>query len=284
MADATKTPSGWKAFWNRGTWWKALIAVAAYLVLFQLAGLLVGTLFGSMLTDGGLFGSVANVLITLTASLVIGAVILIAFSASVGWLRELFGPQPIRGRGWMWIAVAIGLYPIVLRLIGIDYGAYDVGVVIVTMLTGLLVGFTEEVATRGIAVKILRDSGMKEIGVAVISSALFALMHSTNLLSGMQPLTVGLTVVYTFAFGILMYLTLRVTGNLIWPILLHGLTDPTLFLATGAIDEATNGPQNAFLTLAAPANYFVIGFAVIALFLIRGRVGDGIRPAAEGVA
>ena len=36
--------------------------------------------------------------------------------------------------------------------------------------------------------------------------------------------------VYTFAFGICMYLTLRVTGNLIWPILLHASADPSTFL------------------------------------------------------
>jgi membrane protease YdiL (CAAX protease family) len=69
----------------------------------------------------------------------------------------------------------------------------------------------------------LRDSGMRESAVAVVSSAIFALLHSSNLLSGKALLTVAVTLVYTFAFGILMYLTLRVTANLVWPIILHGL-------------------------------------------------------------
>ena len=49
----------------------------------------------------------------------------------------------------------------------------------------------------------------------VISSLVFALLHSANVLSGLPILTVALTVVFTFGFGVLMYLTLRVTGNLI---------------------------------------------------------------------
>jgi hypothetical protein len=71
----------------------------------------------------------------------------------------------------------------------------------------------------------------------------------------MPPLAAALTVGYAFAFGVLMYLTLRATGNLVWPILVHGLYDPTLFLATGGIDRtATGGPASPFLALAAPAN------------------------------
>lgn len=49
------------------------------------------------------------------------------------------------------------------------------------------VGFTEEVATRGIAVTILRDSGMKEIGVAVI--ALFLIRG--RVADGIRPATEG---------------------------------------------------------------------------------------------
>lgn len=280
-----ESPSAWRAFWNRGTWWKAVLAAVVYLALFLGAGWLTGQLFGSQFDDGGVFASEKNVFLALTLPLLVGAVVLIAFIASLGWFGPLFGRQPIGGRWWMWIAVAIPVSAILLRLIGIDYGAYTPGVVALTFFTGLLIGFTEEVLTRGIAVKLLRDSGMRELGVAVISSALFALLHSANLLSGMAPLTVALTVGYTFMFGVLMYLTMRVTGSIVWAIVVHGLTDPTLFLASGGVDVAAAN-ENVFLALAAPVNFVTIGFGVIALFLIRGRVGsrtvDGIEaPAAK---
>ncbi|WP_223693738.1 CPBP family intramembrane glutamic endopeptidase [Leifsonia poae] len=265
-------PSRWRAFWDHGTWWKALLVVVVYLALYLGAGQLSGLIGGSLVDTKNIFATPGSVFFALTFPLVIGAIVLAVFVASLGWFAPLFERQPIRGRWWMWIAVAIPVIAIVLRLFGIDYAAYTPGVVVLTMVTGLFVGFTEEVISRGIAVKLLRDSGMREWGVAVISSALFALMHATNLLSGMSILTVATTVGYTFCFGILMYLVLRVTGSLIWPILIHGFTDPSLFLSTGGIDQAGT-TQNVFLALAGPANILTIVFAIIALIFIRGRVG-----------
>ncbi|XBH22257.1 CPBP family intramembrane glutamic endopeptidase [Jonesiaceae bacterium BS-20] len=160
---------------------------------------------------------------------------------------------------------------IVLRLFGIDYRMYPPSVVVLTMATGLLVGFTEEILTRGIAVKILRDAGLGEWSVAVVSSGIFALLHAANLFSGMSIVTVLGTIGYTFAFGMLMYLTLWVTGHLIWPMLIHGLTDPTIMLATGGIDQY-GITENTLLELAGPANLLTMIVAVVALICIRGRV------------
>ena len=53
----------------------------------------------------------------------------------------------------------------------------------------------------------------------------------------------------------------------------HGLYDPTLFLATGGIDVTAEGEQSPLLTVAAPANLLFILVAVVALVVVRGRVG-----------
>jgi uncharacterized protein len=272
------TSSGWTSFWNRGGWWRAVLLVVAYLVLYLLAGQLSGALFGDRIDTDDLFGTPESVLFGLFLPLALGAVVLIAFVASVGWFPTLFGRQPIGGRWWMWIApVAIVLF-IVLRLLGIDYASYAAGVVALTFVSGLLVGFVEEIVTRGIVVKMLRDSGKSEWVVMVLSSLLFGLMHATNILSGQELLTVALTVVFAFGFGICMYLTLRATGNLIWPMLIHGLYDPTLFLSTGGIDEVHSGPQSEFLTLAQPANMVFLLIAVVGLIFVRGRVRRSQDP------
>ncbi|MEV8214196.1 CPBP family intramembrane glutamic endopeptidase [Leifsonia sp. NPDC077715] len=265
--------NGWRRFWDRGRWWKALLAAVAYLVLYEAASLLVGVLWGAGVS-ADLFADARSVLIGLLLPLVIGAVVLLAFVASVRWFRPLFGPQPIRGRWWMWIAVVLTVVPIALRLAGIDYGRFPPGVVALTFLSGLFIGFTEELLTRGIAVKILRDAGFREVVVAVISSALFALLHSVNVLTGQPPLTVLLTVVFAFGFGMMMYLVLRVTGNLVWPMLIHALTDPTTFLASGGIDVATGGTQNPLLALAGPFNILFVVAGLLAIIFIRGRVRE----------
>lgn len=265
--------TAWQGFWERGRWWKALLAAIGYLVLYEGASLLVGTIWRDEIgTD--LFGDPTTLLIVLVVPLAVGAIVLTAFVASLGWFPALFGRQPVRGRGWMWIAVVLTVIPIVLRLIGIDYGDYPAGVVPLTVVAGLLIGFTEELLTRGIAVKILRDAGHREIGVAVISSALFALLHSVNALSGQPLLTVLLTIAFAFGFGMMMYLVLRVTGSLIWPMLIHALTDPTTFLASGGIDTAATTAASPLLALAGPFNILFIVLALIAIPLLRRRSSE----------
>lgn len=164
------------------------------------------------------------------------------------------------------------------RLIGTDYAAFPAGVVLLSFITGLFIGIAEELVTRGAGVALLRKAGHKELVVAVLSSTLFAMMHLLNAVTTGFSIAIALLLVYTFCFGICMYLVMRVTGSIVWAIVMHGLTDPTLFLATGGIDTAVEGAaQNIWLTIAATGNWAVILFGIVALFLIRGRV----LPAAE---
>lgn len=270
--DSTGTggsSSAWQDFWERGGLWRAVLAAAVYLALYLGGSRVVGTWFADAVDPDDLFATPAGVFVALALPLLVGAVVLVVFVASLRWFPVLFGPQPA-GRGWMWLAPALVLAPVLLRALGVDYGAYASGVVATTLFAGLLVGFVEEVLCRGVVVTLLRRGGSSEWVVMVVSSVIFALLHSANALSGMAPATVAVTVVYTFGFGVAMYLTLRVTGNLVWPILLHGLFDPMLFLATGGIDETTTvTPTSPLLALATPTNVLFIALGVVALFLAR---------------
>lgn len=75
--------------------------------------------------------------------------------------------------------------------------------------------------------------------------------------------------VLALPFGVCMYLTLRVTGNLVWPVLIHALYDSAVFLATGWSGE----PGNARLELASIASVVAVG--VIGLTFVRGKVQLG---------
>ncbi|TKJ99304.1 CPBP family intramembrane metalloprotease [Plantibacter flavus] len=279
----TLTTNGWHDFWAKGGIGRAFLLAIVYLALYLGAGWVVGQLFKSQIGED-LFATPQSVFFGLMLPLIIGSVLLAGFVLSVGWFRELFAKQPIRGRWWMWAAPIVILAAVVLRLLGIDYGSYEGSVVVVAMLSGVFIGFAEEILTRGLVVKMLRDAGSSEWIVMVISSLVFALLHASNLLSGQPVTTVLVTVVYTFGFGVCMYLTLRVTGNLIWPILIHGLYDPTLFLSTGGIDHAgAAAGQSVFLAIAGPANLLIMLVAVIGLIVVRGHVqahpaDDVLRP------
>jgi hypothetical protein len=75
-----------------------------------------------------------------------------------------------------------------------------------------------------------------------------------------------------------MYLALRVTGNLIWPILIHASTDPTLFLHSAYPTSSPLSLVTAF------SSYLVIatGIVLLIVFIVserrRGRL-DGLPTA-----
>lgn len=254
--------SGWKRFWEKGGWWRSLLVVIGYYVLWQLASLSLGPIIAAADTSNPGVG----IILGYGLPVALGCVILVVFALTVGWLREMFGRQPIHGRGWMWIAVVVTVLFNVLHFAGIDYAKAGGGLLAAWVVSSLFVGFAEEFLTRGLVVNLMRKAGYREIVVAIVSAALFAALHAGNLLSGQSVVATVLQLLYTFAFGICMYLALRVTGNLIWPILIHGTTDSATFLFTG---NPTPGTLSA---LALQGNIVVIITGLILLIFIRGRV------------
>lgn len=271
-APEAKT-SGWHRFWNRGGWWKALLVVAVYYGLYQLAGVVIYALFGHFADADDPYSNGLSVFIVLAAPILVGGILLVLFALALGWLKQLFGRQPIRGSWWMWIGVAVVVVFNILRFASVDWGGWDAGAVVAVLFAGLCVGFAEEVLTRGFAVNLLRRGGYGERSVMLLSSLLFAAMHSGNIFSGQSVFAVAFTVVYTFLFGVTMYVALRVTGNLIWPILLHASTDPSLILLSGAVD-ATSGTLHPgpLAPIANLANYAVMIFGIVAIIFVRGRI------------
>lgn len=268
MSTSVKT-NAWSRFWNTGRWWKAVLLTVVYLVLYQLASFSLLPFVSS----AGDPTSASYVLIFFVVPILVGALLLAAFGASAGWLRTLFARQSIRGSGWMWTAVAIVLFFNALHLLSIDYAEAGLPYVMTWLLAGLFIGFAEEVLTRGYVVRIMRDAGHREIVVATVSAGLFALLHSSNLLGGQALVATLIQIVYTFFFGILMYLAMRVTRTLLAPVLLHASTDPSIFVHA---QFPLDGPLGAIAGL---GNIIVIIVGAILIFFIRGEAnarGEGL--------
>jgi uncharacterized protein len=172
----------------------------------------------------------------------------------------------------MWLAPVLVLAAIAAHIACTDWGSWSGKQLAYMLVLGACVGFTEELATCGLVVKILRDAGHAEGYVAAVSSLVFALMHTANLISGMALNVVLATVVYTFGFGMCMYLSMRVTGSIWTAIALHGLTDPTTFLASGGGDKSVTGSANGATAVAVLATVLLVVFGIVAVFLVRGRV------------
>ena len=265
----TRSQTPWRRFWERGDWWRAVLLAAVYYGVYQLLSLLVGAVFG---TEGGVRGAAGgamDVFIGTALPIVLGAGVLLAFAASLGWLKELFGPQPVRGRRWMWVGIAVVLVINVSALLSVDFTDAGAALVASWLLTGLFVGLAEELLTRGFVVNFMRKAGRGEIAVALVSAGVFAALHAGNFFVSDQGFSTTATqVVYTFFFGIIMYLALRLTGRLIWPILLHASTDPTLFLFAA---HPTTG--NPLIILASLSTYLVIvtGIVLLIVFIVSER-------------
>jgi membrane protease YdiL (CAAX protease family) len=280
MPADTTTRSGLRGFLDKGGFWRLLLVLVAYFVVYLGAGRIVSAVWREE-TEADVLSSASAVFFQLTLTLLVGAVALVAFVAYTGWGREIFGRQPVYRSWWMWIAPVVIALPILFRLLGIDWGGRATEVVLLVMATGLLVGFVEELLYRGVAVRMLRSGGAREWTVAALSSLLFAASHSVNLFSGQAIGTVGATIVYTFAFGVLMYLTMRATRFIAWAMLLHGLTDPTTILASGGVDKVgtgTSGISGPLLYAVLVTTLVYVAGYLLVLF-IRGKAGED--PAAR---
>lgn len=272
--------AGWSRFWERGGWWKALLFVAVYYGVYQLMSLVVIGVFGAKGGVRGADGSAPQIFIDIALPIILISILLVLFALSIGWLRELFARQTVRGRGWMWVGIAVILAINLSSLLSIDYAKAGAPVVVTWLLTGLFVGFAEELVTRGFVVTLMRKAGHPEIAVGLVSAALFAALHFGNVFTSDQGLnTTLLQVVYTFFFGLCMYLALRVTGNLIWPILIHASTDPTLFL------HGAYPTSSVFTIVPALSTYLVIltGIVLLVVFIVgeRRRSRTGLTTTSE---
>jgi len=272
--NETADERGLKGFLNKGGFWRLMLVVLVYLAIYLAAGKVLSFVPGDW-GRGDLLDSVTNVFAQLTFALIVGAVVLSLFTRWMGWNAEIYGRQRIYRSWWMWLGPIIALMPISLRVLGIDWGSRPFTVAALVMVSGLFIGFVEELLCRGIAVKMLRTSGHGEFVVAALSSLVFAIIHLTNLLSGQALLSTGIQLFYTFGFGVLMYLTLRTTRFLVFAMLLHGLTDPTAILANAGIGDAADVANISPLAAAGGQFTIPIGFiGLILLLCVRGKYGQ----------
>lgn len=267
-----RTNGGWVRFWEHGTWWKALMLVAVYWGVFQLISLGVTTVLADLVVADDPLSTPGSVLVAGALPILIAGALVLFFARTVGWLGDIFGPQPVRARPWMWVAVALVLVPMVMRVLAIGWSAYSGTFIASILVLGLCVGFTEELLTRGVVVRMLRGGGYREHVVFALSALYFALLHSGNFVSGQPLKIVAATVVYTFGFGAMMYLSMRVTGRLYWAMLLHAATDPITILATGTVDGhaiASTGESSVLVVVAGVFNFVYVFIALIAIFLVK---------------
>ena len=204
-------------------------------------------------------------------SLIIAAVLLAITTTALGWWRPALFERH-RSVRWPIIAPILMVIALAFNLVSTDWGTYDGGFFAASLVI-LLVGFTEELTTRGLLLTALR-SRLAEVWVWLITSVLFGAMHLLNAASGQELGPTLQQVGFAFVVGTVFYILRRVTGTLIWAMVLHGLWD----FSTFAIGHGAAGP----LAGLGGSIEFVAGIlALISVaFVIRGADERTGAPAA----
>ena len=151
----------------------------------------------------------------------------------LGWWRPVIRERPSVPRlpQWVWV---IPFALLATALVVIDYGKLGrFGAVfwVALALYALLVGTAEELMFRGIGVEVFRRRGFPEPRVALWTSVIFGAAHASNLLVSLitgadaSPIQALITAVVGYFF----YLSRRVSGTILVPIVVHATWDFALF-------------------------------------------------------
>ncbi|WP_294568442.1 CPBP family intramembrane glutamic endopeptidase [uncultured Arthrobacter sp.] len=236
--------------------WIGLAVFVGYMLLV----LVVQSSTGIPYTEWG--ASAGNLFIGVVLSLIIATIILVPLITWLRWWRPVIHERERSRHRWPIIAPILMAGIAIVGLISADWGAVS-GAFLLAALGLCLVGFTEEVVTRGVLLVGLRTR-LAEVWVWLISSALFALMHLINIVLGLPVPGTLAQVAAAFGTGTVLYILRRTTGSLIPAMILHALWDFNIFV----LGNGTPGPAAGFIqVLYLP----VIVFALISVaFVIRG--------------
>lgn len=192
-----------------------------------------------------------NIIKGIVIPVAVGALVLAVVTTALGWwrpvLRELPESSPPRPPRWL---LAVPILVFIGTLLGIDYGNLGNmgGAMIMWLAIGTaLVGFSEEIAYRGLAVVGFRG-GYSEVKVWLFSAILFGLLHGVNVVLGQGAGPTIQQVIFAFVLGSVFYAIRRITGTIIIPMVIHAIWDFGSF--THVAGKATGVVERVDLTAA----------------------------------
>lgn len=238
--------------------WFGVVAFLAYLAVFYTIWVVNGI-------DYARIGESEETLLRWYVAPLSGGLIVILVLVSVlGWWRPSLHEERRLPR-LAWVPAVMAAVAI-LNLVFADHSRVTPAMWVLLVVGSVLVGFNEEVITRGQLLVALR-SRFGETGVWFFSTLLFSLLHLPNAFFGIGALAL-FQVVIQFGLGSVFYLARRFSGSLVPAMVLHGLWDFSIFSST--VPYA--GLVGPFLGIA--------GVIVVVVLLRRdGRSGRDRTPA-----
>lgn len=239
-------------------WWIGIVVLLAYAAWVMAAWIWRGVDYRQIASETSLVQAVIQ-------PLGIAAVLLAVFNSWAGWWRAtLFETHRVRRPLLLAVLLLAMLGFIAATLGSTDFTAITLRHLALVAVATLLVGFCEEMVSRGILLVSLRGSLRSEAWVWFVSSAMFGLLHATNAFFGVGPLAL-VQVVLAFCVGSGLYLLRRLGGTLLLPMLVHAAWDFST-LASGLDADPPGAVAFAFM-----ASTWVLSLLLVFVVLRRER-------------
>ena len=195
-------------------------------------------------------------------------------------LREL--PEgPARPPRWL---LAVPILVFIAVLLGIDYGNLgDMGAAMILWLAlgTALVGFSEEITYRGLALVGFRGR-YSEVKVWFFTSLLFGLLHGVNLILGQGAMLTIRQFFFAFVLGSVFYAIRRISGTIVVVMVLHALWDFGTF--THVAGKAAGAAAAKIDIATAGAGLLQSLLVLIAIILVIVGAKKILRPTASAQA
>lgn len=202
----------------RPRWWIGVVAVVAY------AAWVTGVWLWRDI-DYRAIADAPHLVPGVIQPLGVAAVALALFVTWAGWWRATLVETPRLHRPWLLAALLLAMLGFIATMLATtDFGGIAPRHLALLATATLLVGFCEEMLTRGVALVALRGSLRSEVAAWFASTALFGLLHASNALFGVGALAL-LQVLLAFCVGTGLYLLRRLGGTLLLPMLVHAAWD-----------------------------------------------------------
>lgn len=185
-----------------------------------------------------------------------GAALLAIATTVLGAWHDVLFEDARSGPNWALVVPVLFGLAALSNTVTIDFSAKAAALPMLALGT-LLVGFSEEVVSRGLLVVGGREAGWSPTTVYLVSTIAFALLHGMNVFFG-QSLKATITqIAIAFAAGSALYVTRLTTGTLLVGIVLHALWD------FGGLGVNATGRQPKPLTGLLSLATYAAGLAVI---------------------
>ena len=252
----------------------SIVAILGYMVVIFSVWAAVGMKYDEV------GDTLENVQKGVVLAVALGAVYLVIATTVLGWWKPAIHEPRKVGSKWMWSIPVLLFLGAIANLATTKWGEIDgVGSYAAWLAIGaLLIGFSEELLTRGLAIVGGRGS-MHEKWVWVFSGTIFGLLHVPNAFFGQSAGATAQQVVFAFAVGLMYYVTRRLAGTLIVTMGLHAIWDFSVFIQ----DHSGMNLEDKPVAAGGPVLYVAIVLGVVALVKIL-KTGDVVEPGGDQLA